>query len=519
MPGREDIKSKMLNLLSMERKDVTLDYKDFGVDLSHLFEDIESLYTYDLEQAAIVENIDNAIDERYTHIDLQPNKGDLRILMVGDGMSKEIFEEVLPKIAATTKYEDFQSLGRHGWGMKIGMRVAEEMWIETKKGDYHRAQSWRVIDRRPKYGFSESLKLFIDQDFTLVELMGVHRTENFKGYDEAYIRQTIQKFYPTILSGIKVKNRYGEARKIVITINSDPIPPPELPEVEKRCILKAKVADEEATGYVYLVSQKLPDEEQGINIIVRGRAIKRDFFGVYFGDKRNRITGYIHADFLLPDLYGDKTNLKITGRYRALLNQISKKLYKFGEEIGAIESLPVGDVFRRACHEINKVMKSFPELKDLFKKTGLIGDQFMPKKGGGILSKIEEGMVLGRGEEPGGEGGEGVPIGPGNEEGKAPSGKPGEKEAVRKRGRIGLEFKPIKDPGREESWFSPPGIIYINQAAPTYKKAEKFKKTLQYHVGRVAIEAILTFAIERGYIKPEEAKSFRLNVLYTWGQL
>ena len=49
---------------------IRLVYKRFEVDLEHLMRDIEDHYTYPIEEAAITENVDNCIDERYEEIHL-----------------------------------------------------------------------------------------------------------------------------------------------------------------------------------------------------------------------------------------------------------------------------------------------------------------------------------------------------------------------------------------------------------------------------------------------------------------
>ena len=56
-----------------------------------------------------------------------------------------------------------------------------------------------------------------------------------------------------------------------------------------------------------------------------------------------RIAGYIHADFLIEDIAGDKTSLRrSSSRWKLLSGGASKQLSKFMKEIGAIreEKLP-----------------------------------------------------------------------------------------------------------------------------------------------------------------------------------
>lgn len=65
----------------------------FEVDFEHLMEDIKLQCSIPIEEATIVENMDNFLDERYREIrfDTYPEK--LRILMIGSGIPQEVFEK------------------------------------------------------------------------------------------------------------------------------------------------------------------------------------------------------------------------------------------------------------------------------------------------------------------------------------------------------------------------------------------------------------------------------------------
>jgi hypothetical protein len=477
-------------------------------------ENIEDLYTYPLEEAAIVENVDNAIDERYEKIELSFKNGVLRILMLGDGMDKKTFNETLPKIAATTKSETpSKGLGRYGWGMKIGISISDQIRVETRKASFRGAQLWKLIDGIPHKADDEPKEIAISCDFTLVEL-ALKEDYADKLSRESIIR-TVQKYYPTILNGAKVRNRYGQYRKISVFYDSSQIPPPPLPEIVEKKPLNVKFKDKEATGYVFLVEQDLPEEERGINIIVHGRAIKRDFFDVHH-DMDKRITGYVHADLLIDDLVNDKTQLRRSSKYRLFAQKMSEQLLQFAESIGAFkEAAPVSDIVRRVIKDVDRLMKNFPELKTLFQKP--VKEEFLQKKGSKDRVSLGEGAEIKRGVESGGGGGKGVPWGPGSESEKAPTGEPGDLEAERRRRKGGLEVKPGRYARQEESWFSPPGIVFINQSFSTYLKAEKMgKKTLEYHIGRCIIEAILNYAINKEKVmKLEDWPA----VLARWGEL
>ncbi len=92
-------------------------YEDFDVDLKHLMENIREHYSIPIEEAVIVENVDNCIDECYHSIHFSLKEDFLQILMLGDGMESQVFWNILTKIAATTKFDERRrsALGRYGW--------------------------------------------------------------------------------------------------------------------------------------------------------------------------------------------------------------------------------------------------------------------------------------------------------------------------------------------------------------------------------------------------------------------
>lgn len=497
-------------------------YKDFQVDLAHLMENVKELYVHiSIEEAVIVENVDNCIDERYTQIHFNSKDDKLEILMLGDGMTSEVFQKTLPKFAGTTKVTKKlrSGLGRYGWGMKVSMCVADYVVIETKKGDFHGAQSWKLINGRPKYKKEKPIKE-IDEDFTLITIKvnGDYRQK----ITPQFIEKTLQRFYPTVLGGAPVRNRHGAKRKLKVFLNSKLVDSPSVIEYEKKKLIKVKVVGEWATGYVYLTKKKLDEDERGISIIVHGRRIMKDFFGVH-GSKDERITGYLHADMLIEDLAGDKALIRKSYRWRKLSEGVAKHLAKFMKEIGAIREEKLSkQIIKHVHEEINKLIRCFPELQELAKRVGisLRREVLIPKKEGNILAKLEEGTTRTRGLERGsGKGGLGVPIGPGEEPTKAPSDEAGRKRAVKKKRRRGLLIVARPEPEmKKEAWFSPEGIVIINSKFPTFDKAKKMG-SLGYHMDRCAIEALLNYALENGIIKEEEAMEYRNEVFAKWGEL
>jgi len=499
-------------------------YKPFRVDLQHLMENIRDHYRIEIEEAAIVENVDNCIDECYTELRFSTKEGKIEILMLGDGMSKEVFLATLPRIAATTKIkEESRSLGRYGWGMKVCLWIAKHIRIETKRDDFHGAQSWKISDKIPLYRIEEPVEKTAE-NFTKIT---IELNDEYKGkITPEFIERTLRYYYPTILHNAKVRNRYGQKRILRMFVNSESVEPPLEVEYEKRKPIKVEIGGEEATGYVYLSKEALPDEQCGLSIIIHGRRVTRDFFG-YHGDKSDRITGYIHADMLIKCIAGDKTILKrSTYEWRKLSEEVAKQLSEFLKEIGAIkeEKLPE-DLWKHIHIEINNLIKQIPELQELAKKAGVTIPQevLIPKQEGDISTLLVEGSERGRGLRPGSGGGQGVPLKPGESLEKAPSNKPGEDKAVerKEKRKRGLQFKVLPEPQeKKEAWFSPEGIIYINSAFSTYRKAEEMgRASKEYHMGRCAVEAILEYAAEVGIVNEDNIKVFRSDVLAKWGEL
>lgn len=497
-------------------------YKPFRVDLEHLMENIKEQYIHIfIEEAVIVENVDNCIDEYYKEIRFNLKDGVLKILMLGDGMNSKVFQETLPQIAATTKViKKLRSgLGRYGWGMKVCMCVAEYIIIETKKGKFHGAQSWKLIDGIPKYK-KEIPKRRIAGDFTFIS---IKLNENYREkITLEFIRKTLQRFYPTLLAGAPVRNRYGKKRKLKVLLNLKPVEAPPMVPCEKRKPLEVKMRRQVATGYVCLAKEELPEEERGISIIVHGRKIMKDFFGVH-GTKDERITGYLHADMLIDEVTGDKAIIKRDYRWRKLSERVARQLGEFMKEAGAIREEKISKEMMKHVHEeINKLIKCFPELQELAKKAGisLRRDVLIPKKEGDILTNFEEGSERTRGLEPGsGKGGLGVPVSPGDESTKVPSGDTGEKRAVKEKRRRGLRIVVRPEPEiKREAWFSAEGMVIINSKFPTYEKANKMG-SLKYHMDRSAIEALLSYAVENGIINEEEIIDYRNEVFAKWGEI
>jgi len=78
-------------------------YQPFKVDMKHLMENLRDHYRIEIEEAAIVENVDNCIDERYTTCYMRWRKQHKEIRFYLKKEDYEILEKLASKHNMTVK--------------------------------------------------------------------------------------------------------------------------------------------------------------------------------------------------------------------------------------------------------------------------------------------------------------------------------------------------------------------------------------------------------------------------------
>ena len=498
------------------------DEGEFSVDIKHLFENIVDHYSFSIEEAVIVENMDNCIDDpEYKEIEFIVKPGILVIIMRGSFIPTKTFKNVLPTIAATTKISE-KGLGHYGWGMKVGLAVSTEIEIETRSNDFHGRQVWFLKEGKPYYRF-EKPKFKLDKDTTII----VHHLnkEFSKKINEGQIIRTLQRFYPTLLAGAPVKGR-----RLIVKVNGQEVPPPKWLDkklYKARYFPRGVRIEGESIGGCFFVSEKeLEDDLKGIAIIVFGRnitALGREAFGLDV----KQITGYVHADVLYDIVAGDKTIFKKrTKKWQIFYRTISKELTKFAKNQGLIKEERIWDKdFTRKVHKIiNDILKEFPELQKI-----VIGSRartckvLIPKDSGGIPSDTE--LISAhrvKGTEKGlGEGGGVDVLGKGLERKVSIFDEEGIKRAVERIRRVkrGVEILYTASPNdKREAWYDPEGIIYMNISHPAYTKADNSgKRALELYVTRCALEAILDYLLLSGAMDANKYVTFKQEMMLIWG--
>lgn len=488
--------------------------RPFKVDLRHLMENVRDHYTFSLEKAVSVENMDNCIDENYDEIRFKVETDIFEIEMVGSGMDSHTFFEIMPTLAGTTKGAK-PGLGHYGWGMKVGMFVSDDMVIENKKGDFHAAQRWWLEKDGPWFE-----PVATTRELTQNTVVITHKLnkEYSKKLTLPLVKKTLQEFYPTLLDGVPTLGR-----KIKVLLNGEGVEPPPPPEVKEKQALWVDVDGQRATGKAFFTEDELPENLQGIAILVCGRLISRDYFGVH-GTEDNKLTGYLHADMLFNDIAGDKTSIRRTSeKWRTLSKGIGKQLGEFMRKVGVLEekSLDREDM-AFVNRQLAKVLVDFPELNPM--KFEIRKNVLIEKIAGDTPIVLEEGSQPTEGTGVGPGESSDVPTKPGEEKRKAPVEGKGGKKGTRKRRTIksGPEIRELSQPNsREEAWFSEgEGNVYINRSTASFKKSERWGiKTKRYHVLRCAFDALLEWAVKNEIIKLKDYFEIRTELFQKWGDL
>jgi len=488
---------------------------EFNVDLEHLMDDVVNTYSFEKWKIPIVENVDNFIDESNYHtISFTIDKEKLEIIMHGAGISKEDFEK-LSTIAWTTKIGQLgekraDMLGFYGWGLKATMIVAESIEIMTNRDSYQGGQRWYWVGRKPYYNFIQYSSSDLNENHTKLIY---HLKDEYKGeIDQKRIIEALQEFYPTLLNGAPAR---GRKRKFLV--NGKVVPPPEWLDEKryKKTELLKNLKD--AGGRVFISDSELEDNLRGIAIIIYGRMLKQR---IDPHPDIKRYTGYVHADFLVKLLYGDKIDIK---KNDPLYIEFKKKLTIELENIlKRNELMPETtsserELLREIHKIVGKVFEDVPDLEGLVigqEKIGTIymkGNDIRISKTYGPSSKTDiphrehEKNV----DQPGG--GENKPI-------IKPSPE-GEKTAKKTRGsRKGMPQFMIVDLSPDIEAEVKGTRIAINKNHPLYQFATNSNRNKRYHICRAGLEAILDSSLKEGSIKIEDYLNLKSKVMQMLGE-
>jgi hypothetical protein len=490
-------------------------FQEFNVDKAQVMRNLRDHYTIPLEEAVIVENMDNCIDEPgYNKVEFELKNEFFIIKMSGTGIPKGVFDNLLHTLAGTTKTEK-PGLGHYGWGMKVGLAISTFMQIKTRNGKFCGGQEWKLDENEiprwrniPEPDFKE--------DMTIIE----HKLkpEIREVFSTTKLKSALQKYYPTVIGGAPANGRIIEL--LVNGKQIESIRPP----FDKKKNIKIKIGNKEATGMMFFSKRGYKEDFDKIKIIVFGRKILDETFGV---PTNNKISGYIHADMLSKIVAGDKTAVQRSQPlWTNFRKEVGKILSEFLRELGELkdEIALDSDLLKHLHEEINRTLKHFPDLFGEFKAvTNKIYKRILIPDPEGEVSST---LLAGGQETTGTFGGPGQGGGIQVEGGKTDEDAPYEIEGITpatpkiRRIRVGVQIKYRGLPGinREATFDFANATVWINSEFPTYKKAfEQNKKVFEYHNIRCIFDALLEYVVStKGTSNVKDFLDFRADILSKW---
>lgn len=482
-------------------------YSDFKHNLKHSMENIRDQYNIDIRDAALIENIDNCIDEPgYTSLKIEASESALTLRMTGTGIPAETFGN-LAEIAGTTK-SGKSGLGHYGWGMKVALWVASPITIYTRRDGFKGAQEWIMQDGTPKYRFL-SPPDDLNADETVVklelkdELKATRASETplkIKGYyTKEKVLEILRKYYPTLINGAPVLGR-----RIEVSVNGERAGWQE-PAYDKKKPVGIKIEDaEEATGYLYYLKKGYDEQsglsllgEVGVAVIVHGRVIKVD----KFTQPTDKVTGYIHANALEDDVSGDKTTIRPSSRWQKLRRAVSGEISVLLKEAGEEDKFNPSDLVREINKEINSVIKDMDEFSDFASPDQGYRVALRKNPAGSEHASLAQTGHLASNASSGGD--KNSPVAGGSQQlaplQQDPQGQINA-EKKEKRSKSKVQVLPTQKPGGEECWYTFKDgylTVFVNSEHPLYKKAEnESQKTLRFHMTRCAFEALGRYIAE-----------------------
>ena len=490
-------------------------------DWRKLIEDFRDQFPYDPVTALIVETFANSLDAGATKIGIQVRNGIYEIEDNGKGMTQKEFIEY-HNIASLTKKRG-EGIGFAGVGAKTFIDRAKYVITETKSKEFHGASDWRFKGKSLEWKVINPPPRIKCATGTYVKIK-MKNDSDLKKLRPAFVKQVIQTHYNAVLLGY-----YGAK---TIYVNGEHVNAWQLKKekIEKRKRFDFRFGGHNIKGFFIKSKRKIPEEFQGISIVVWGKTVTREWFKQYPLESE-KFTGMVLADYLIDVIRTSKSDFDRTSMlWKKFHGKMGKVFLEWLDEIGARpklpKSIPEDRLTRELEKSINDILK-MPEFQDLAN----IVFQNLMKKYVGIKSnlgdrkgKITEGRqpttgTIGKGEE-----GSGVDtIGPEAGEGITESEKGDEPiERVRRRVKGGIRIGYDDQPNeKSEGWI---GIdpntgqqaIIINTGHPSWKIAEglsfqaKAEHVKVYHLLRTVVN---TLAEEADIENPKE---IAVEILKAW---
>jgi hypothetical protein len=485
------------------------------------------MYPYGPVECLVVETIANSLDAGANLINVSADfqSGFYRVEDWGKGMSYAEFENY--HVIALSTRQKGRGIGFAGIGSKLYWGLCKKTITSTRSNGFCGSSEVRLIDGTPQYRYVTSVQpLTHNGTFVEVEV----RKEDLSDLTPENLLSIIRRHYNSVLLGMYDGNE--------IRLNGNRVSPltPETYEIETRKVATIRVAGKSIRCFLYLTKHELPEDLQGLTIVVFGKSImKNQWFALENNIKSKyyrRIGGYVLADFLAPLLTTDKLNFQASKNPR-LWGSFRREVYnhfrKWLESIGAIERAhtreelfpELNPIARDIERELNKLFND-PEFISMNLFQGLTRKNVtVHQSGGNIPVELIDGKQLIAGAEDTDKSGEGKGArveGPDTGLSPVPSNQGKDSGVTRRRRvrsgiRINYATKPEID---REAWFTPEAIV-INTAHPTFHKCSIYGPGAErVHI----VRCIFDVAIEQR-LPEDSSEVLRLQrrLFSKWGQI
>jgi hypothetical protein len=329
------------------------------VNYKKLIQDLREQYPHDPLSTLIIETFANSIDAGATCIAIYIDEDSYKIKDNGKGMTEYEFREY-HNIASLTKVKDMGGIGFAGVGAKIYLDRAEYIITESKSQNFNGASKWCFSDSTPQWEVIPT-KGLISETGTFVEVK-LNPQDRGKITKELVIK-TLQEHYNAVLLGLYMVKE--------VTVNGKKIDAWKPQEIEERCDFDLKIGGHKVKGFFIKAKDQIPEEFQGISIIVFGKTVHKNEWFKQFATPYEKITGAIIADYLKQIVNTSKTQLIKTSmlwkRFHAKVSlEFSRWLEKIGAKLTPPEISPdTNKVIKQLEQSINNVLMNTPELLSL----------------------------------------------------------------------------------------------------------------------------------------------------------
>ena len=494
------------------------------VNARHLLDDLVDSYSYSVQEAVLVETIANALDAECRNISFRIDSKNKTLAIEDDGLGMNEMEFKKYHDLAESRKERGKGIGFAGLGAKLAHKITRKIITETRSKDHKGATEWYFKGDDLLYKPIRAKGL--QRLGTRVALFP--KADSVNMLDRSFIENTIKHHYGALLDPYLSQLYVWDAiypQGVNFYIDGSPMPkqPLVLPgdiQDKRECDIMTKRRKRIGLAVFALMKQPLPEEMQGIGICTYGKTIRRDSLGLHPRDP-DRITGWVESPSLVECLTTDKQNFIEHGtlgeKYKRIRREIQKACGEWLKEIGESPEPEQSTHAPRILElETARLIRHIPQLRYLF-EARTHEDTATPDPSGDGAASLANMMQMTRGDVPGQGGGEGIPVSPGAENGKAPTTEPPGEIKTRNRPRhirSGPSIEISPEPSRKEiSWVAGDTVV-INSEHVAYIKAAK-ERNLKYHQ-RIAI---LYALCKEASVEPEEQFDLLNKALTIWGKL